>query len=154
MPHMGSTTSPSGGQYSATSRRASSGSILPGWRLEAGRYLPVRWYWALVWAHGKTASGTRSRWPPSLGAWLAGGAWVGPRCMGLRPGTGVPQSQPVSGTPGWDSHRVATTQGSRPATSDACPVVRVPSWPHLTVLSYLALGEAGGTGLASGPSLS
>src|SRR5215213_7666876 len=37
IPHMGSTTSPLGGQYSAISWRASSGSILPGWRLEAGR---------------------------------------------------------------------------------------------------------------------
>jgi hypothetical protein len=37
MPHMGSATNPPGGQYSATSRWASSGSILPGWLLEPGR---------------------------------------------------------------------------------------------------------------------
>jgi hypothetical protein len=60
MPHMGSATSPAGGQYSPMSWRASSGSILPGCRLEAGRYRPLRWYWALVWAQGQTASGTGS----------------------------------------------------------------------------------------------
>jgi hypothetical protein len=31
--------------------------------LEAGRYRPVRWYWALVWAHGQTANGTSSDEP-------------------------------------------------------------------------------------------